>query len=95
MTLDFNTIQEQIAQVRGAICEAIRVAVNQEVRVDGAINWADISCTEVLYAVDSNGYSRFIAYVSEASSDAWKFRNFLEDRIKEKTGLQCEVITEW
>lgn len=65
-------------------------------KIEGAINWGDLSCRRVCYSVDQDEKASFIFFISEADPSNQELHYFLYDFIKEKTGIEnIEIITEW
>ena len=79
--------------------DATELAINdaRSVSEDFAdpINWEDLRCVRVLHWVDDNMDSGFTVEIEEASPDAAEFCRWIRENIKERTGLDVEIITDW
>ena len=79
--------------------DAAELAINDARSVsedfDDPINWEDLRCVRVVHWVDDSMDSGFTVEIEEASPDASKFRRWIKENIKERTGLDVNVITEW
>ncbi len=58
---------------------------------DEAINWGNLHCTELKILTDKE----VIIFVEEASPDAYKFKQWIAEKFKQKTGFMAKVVTEW
>lgn len=63
--------------------------------LDDPINWASLRCTEACLSINEYGHARYTVYVSKASPDANRLKDFIRDELKAKGIEEVEVITEW
>lgn len=60
----------------------------------GAVNWADLRCTEVLYCLRDDGDVFWRVVISEAAPENYRFCEAVRQRLK-LAMIVAEVVTEW
>lgn len=65
--------------------------------IDGAINWGDLTCTDVQECRSVHGSHTVTVTIEEASPDGnSELREYMYERLTEKfPGVQFEINTEW
>ena len=86
-----------------AVFETLRTATEQAIKearlvsidFDDPINWADLRCVRVVQWIDDSGDGGITVEIEEASPDASEFHRWIQENIKERTGFNVSVVTEW
>lgn len=64
--------------------------------IEGAINWADLSCTEVFEWRNQDGDSGFTAYIEESSPDCSKLKEHVLRELKKRVNIdKLEIRCQW
>jgi hypothetical protein len=78
--------------------EAIKAAIKEKERgkLKDAVNWADLGVTSVEYCLGDDGEESYRITIDEASPEAYKFSQYIQRYVVEKTGNhKVFVYTEW
>jgi hypothetical protein len=67
---------------------------NRPNRPNWVVNWADLSCRDVLVSVVHPNDPPTLK-IEEASPDAWGFAQHVANEMEKRTGLRFVVETEW
>lgn len=87
-------VTDYLKQLRIAVNDAIDVAFYSDPRIDGAINWGDLVCTETAFVVDENGGEYFHVTIQEADPVNKEFCEWIQARLQER-GHEAIIVTEW
>lgn len=96
LAVDYQTRTVKINAIKRHVDECLRGLIEDSrwSAIEGAINWGDLSCTEVAYFENSHGASGYRVYISEAEPGCTGIINHVEHYMAAR-GYTVEVITEW
>ncbi len=84
-----------LKELKAAANKACEMAIKDRSLIDGAVNWADLSCIMAEHAQDQDGNETHRVYIEEASPDASDLRRYIADKLSMMGYDNIEVITEW
>ncbi len=92
-----NDIIPKLRLIKDAVNNALDAA--QRTKIEGAINWGDLSCTEVKYCINDDGSESYEAIIEEAAPENYELRKFITGYMltQSKVSIDHELIilTEW
>lgn len=84
-----------LAALRVLTDEACEAAFNFRDQIDGAVNWADLSCVAAERYETDLGETGVRVYIEEADPGASALRAFVAQQLAVAGHPNVEVITEW
>ena len=82
-------------KIMRATTEVLQKLVKSNKKIDGAINWGDLSCEDVEYVEAYRRSDKFWRVtISEVAHGEWDFQSLVQDKLKAK-GFDVEVVTDW
>ena len=84
-----------LKELRGLTDDAIGAAESQGTVIQGAINWANLFCSEACYVLDDEGEERYQVSIEEVAPDNPTLQEFIENWLAEHGWPGVVVITEW
>ena len=85
---------ERIQGICDDVLETIQAREDKPNRTNWTVNWANLSCREVLIsALHPNDPPTL--KIEEASPDAWDFAQAVANEMEKRTGMKVTVETEW
>ena len=84
-----------LRSIRDHTVAAIAKAMDTSLASTEAVNWSDLSPTEVIVAIDEQGEESFRVMITEAAPDASRFTQWIHDEVLRTSGFSVEVTTEW
>ena len=69
----------------------------EKIKIEGAINWADLKCNEVKYILNNDGENYYEFIIDEADPINDEFQRYISDYISDVAGINedFQIITEW
>ena len=77
------------------VCEEAIKKIDKS-EIQGAINWADLHCVEVIYCIDQKGKESYRFSIEEAAPDNRELHIYLYDYLSSYYNTNnIEINTEW
>jgi hypothetical protein len=83
-----------LAKIKEVADEILETHKNSTVRFDG-INYADLRIVDVSYNLHLDGDETYSVLIEECSPTAYDFCEFMVKCLKDKLGLDVDVVLEW
>lgn len=88
-------MQEILKSLREDADAACLSAIANKEDIEGAINWADLSCVEARYCENDSGEKYYAVLIEECSPNQNDLYSFISTKLQQAGWDGVEILFEW